>query len=348
MKSSRLILRLTFLSLALVMLAGCYNRRIPARFQLHDTLRIGDTLTQAQLDSLSKEQQDSLDFAVKHHYGQGFNFVVRTDSFYLTVQQPEEIVSKMPTDSFIVKSGDRMAVADIRILPDDAVDSVWLQMATERYEFGWIHESKLLKNVDPDDPISQFISFFSNVHLIIFLVIISLIAAGYLMRKLHRQNAKIVHLNDINSFYPALLALIVAASATFYATIQNFAPEMWREFYFHPSLNPFAQPWPIEIFLISVWAMLIVGLAAVDDTRHQLRFNDAVLYLCGLAAVCAFNYILFSISTLYYIGYLLLVVYVIYAVRMYLRHGRDAFICGNCGARLHRKGRCPNCGTMNE
>jgi hypothetical protein len=138
------------------------------------------------------------------------------------------------------------------------------------------------------------------------------------MRKLLKQNAKIVHFNDIDSFYPMLLALIVAASATFYASIQMFAPEAWRAFYFRPSLNPFSQPLLLSIFLASVWAMLIVGIAALDDTVHRLRFNDAVLYLCGLAAVCAFNYILFSISTLYYIGYILLIVYIVFAVRLYI------------------------------
>ncbi len=143
-----------------------------------------------------------------------------------------------------------------------------MHIATEDYTFGWIHESRLLKQVDPDDPISQFISLFSNMHLLIFLIVISLIAVSYLMRKILKQNARIVHFNDINSFYPTLLAVIVAASATFYASIQLFAPETWREFYFHPSLNPFSQPVLLNIFLVLVWAMLIIAIAAFDDVRR--------------------------------------------------------------------------------
>ena len=65
-------------------------------------------------------------------------------------------------------------MADIRILPIDKQDSVWVQIATEDYSFGWIHESRLLKQVDPADPISQFISTFSNIHLLIFLIVISI------------------------------------------------------------------------------------------------------------------------------------------------------------------------------
>lgn len=336
------------LMMTVLVMTGCYNRHTPSRFQLKDSTRFADTLTQAQFDSLSREQQDSADFAVKHHYSVGFNFIVRADSLELISQQPEEIVSNMTVDSFSVPKDAPIAVTDIRIMSSDSIDSVWVQLVTEQYKTGWTHESQLLSRVDPDDPISQFISTFSNRHLIIFMIVISLIAVGYITRKLLRQNSHIVHFNDINSFYPTLLALIVASSATFYATIQNFAPETWRDFYFHPTLNPFSQPWPIEIFLISVWAMLIVGIAAVDDTRHQLKFDDAFWYLCGLGAVCAVDYIVFSISTLYYIGYVLLVLYIWFAIRTYFKHNRDTYICGNCGAKLHRKGRCPYCGAMNE
>ncbi len=341
-------LRALLLVVVVLVMTGCYNRRTPSRFMLPDSLRTPDSTAQARLDSLSKEQQDSASFAARHHYGIGFNFIVRGDSLNLTRQEPEEVVSQMPVDSFAVAKGIRLAVTDIRTLPADSIDSVWVQVVTEQYNIGWAHENELLARVDPDDPISQFISTFSNIHLIIFLVVISLIAVGYIGRKLLRRNSRIVHFNDINSFYPTLLALIVASSATFYATIQNFAPETWREFYFHPTLNPFSQPWQIEIFLTSVWAMLIVGIAAVDDTRHQLKLDDAFWYLCGLAAVCAVDYIVFSISTLYYIGYPLLVAYFWYALRVYFRRNRNVYICGNCGAKLHRKGRCPHCGTMNE
>ena len=95
-------------------------------------------------------------------------------------QQPEEAVNKMETDSFAVKKGKEVVVADIRILPNDKQDSVWVQIATEDYAFGWVHENRLLKQVDPADPISQFISTFSNIHLLIFLIVISIMGVGYL------------------------------------------------------------------------------------------------------------------------------------------------------------------------
>lgn len=296
----------------------------------------------------SEQQLDSISFESVHHYSQNYNFVVKADSLPLLKQQPEELLNRMLTDTIIIYKHDRIAVADIRILPDDPQDSVWVQVARDQETFGWIHESSLLPSVMPDDPISQFISTFSDTHLLIFLIVISLISITYLMRSLLKANAKIVHFNDIDSFYPALLALIVAASATFYASIQTFAPEVWRHFYYHPTLNPFSVPPLLAVFLVSVWLMLLVGLAVVDVLRHSLPTGQALLYACGLMAVCALNYIVFSILTLYYIGYLLLAVYVVWAVRRYFKHSRMTYICGNCGSRMHRKGRCPVCGVINE
>ena len=116
-----------------------------------------------------------------------------------------------------------------------------------------------------------------------------------------KRNANIVHFNDINSFYPTLLAIIVATSATFYASIQLFAPETWREFYFHPSFNPFSQPLLLNIFLLLVWAMLLVAIVVVDDVRRLLRTNDAFMYLSGFGCyLCSRLYNIFG-SHLYII-----------------------------------------------
>ena len=352
-----------FLLLLSFLFTGCYHKKTPSSFRLPDSIQEAQISRrlEAGADSILKQKEnneiewsgtrskeDSLSFRVKHHYSQGFNFIVTSDSLMLLRQQPEEAVNEMTTDSFAVKKGKEVVVADIRILPIDKQDSVWVQIATEDYAFGWIHESRLLKQVDPADPISQFISIFSNVHLLIFLIVFSIMGVGYLARKILKKNAHIVHFNDISSFYPTLLAVIVALSAAFYASIQLFAPETWREFYFHPSLNPFSQPLLLNIFLVLVWAMLIIGLATIDDVRRLLKSGETLLYLSGLGAVCAVNYIVFSVLTLYYIGYPLLIAYIYYAFRVYLRKSSETYYCGNCGVRLHRKGRCPQCGAVNE
>ena len=321
------------LFLLVLLCSSCYHQ---------NTKNINENL----LDSVG--QNDSSHFKATHHYSSNYNFVVKADSLVLSKQQPEETLSHLQEDSLVVYKNDHLVVADIRIMSADSIDSVWVQVARDQQTFGWIHESKLLPNVVPDDPISLFISTFSDTHLLVFLVIIVLISVYYIMRKLLSASLPIVHLRDINSIYPTLLVLLVATSATFYASIQLFAPQVWHHFYFHPTLNPFSVPLPLNLFLLSVWAILLIGLAAIDDVRHLLPLGDAVLYLCGLAAVCAVNYIIFSVSTLYYIGYPLLIVSVYWAIKRYIKMPRIRFVCGNCGMPLEKSRRCKHCGALNE
>ena len=327
------IIRLLLIMLAVAFsLTGCYqpHHRNHAAFKF------------------SERQIDSLSFFSTHHYTNNYNFVVKADSLSLISQMPEEYIGGLPTDSFLVRKGDHLVVADIRMVPSDKTDSVWVELANDSSVFGWARETYLLPRVMPDDPISQFISEFSNDHVIIFLCVIAVFAAGYAFWNIKRHKAHIVHFHDIDSFYPTLICLTVAFSATLYASLQMYAPQMWQHFYYHPTLNPFSVPVPLMIFLCSVWGMPVIVLACVDDVRRQLSWGEGVLYLGGLAAVCAIDYIVFSITTLHYVGYLLLVAYVIFAVDRYLHVPHARYVCGNCGARLDHKGKCPYCGAINE
>ena len=219
----------------------------------------------------------------------------------------------LAVDSVTFFRGDHIVVADIKTIPSDSIDSVWVKVARDQVAMGWVRESELLPAVTPDDPISVFIDTFSNKHLLFFLALLVLVGSAYGLRKLHSQNAYIIHFNDIPSYYPTVLAVLVAASATFYSSIQLFGPETWRHFYYHPTLNPFVVPFHLRLFLMSVWAIVIMTIATIDDVCHHLSLSDAVLYLLGLAGVCAVLYVVFSITTLYYIGYPLLVAYIVFA-----------------------------------
>lgn len=290
----------------LLMLSSCYHRH--NSHQQH-----------AAMVEYSNRQLDSISFSTTHHYTNKYNFLVFKDSLELMRQQPEEYISGLKVDTFAVKKNHLLVVTDIRMVPQDSIDSVWVQLATENNDFGWVRESKLLRRVVPDDPISEFIMTFSNVHLLIFLVVIVVITMAYLVRKVFHSNGKIVHFNDIDSPYPVTLVLLVSISAAFYGWIQSFEPEMWRHFYFHPSLNPFAVPHLLGVFLALVWAVLIVALACVDEVYHRLTFGEGLLYLGGLAGVCALDYIIFSVLSLYYIGYVLLFAYIYFAIKTYRR-----------------------------
>ncbi len=308
--------RSLLLILCIFLLASCYNQ--------------GPITPDAW--NLTEQQLDSISFYTTHHYSQGYNFVVKKDSLVVLEQQNEmmpipdiltlEITTGEETmpmlslvDSIILRKHDHLVVADIRTVATDSIDSVWVKVARDQLTFGWVRESVLLTAVSPDDPISQFIDFFSDTHLLFFLAFCTLVLGAYGVRHLLRKGAKIVHFNDIPSFYPTLLCLLVAASAVLYSSIQLFAPEMWRHFYYHPSLNPFTLPWHLGLFVVFVWSLLIVAIATVDDIRHHLTLGETILYLGGLAAVCAVDYVVFSVTTLYYIGYPLLFAYIFFAIR---------------------------------
>ena len=220
----------------LFFVTSCYHRHI-AKGQ------------HAALVEYSDRQRDSISFSSTHHYTYRYNFEVAADSLMLIKQQPEEFVNHLPIDSFAVRKHCLLVVSDIRIIPQDREDSVWIQLATEDNVFGWIHESNMLSKVVPDDPISQFIMVFSNTHLLIFLIVFVLIGVSYLVKKIFTRNAPIVHFNDIDSPYPTALVLMVSLSAAFYATIQTYMPEVWRHFYFHPTLNPFAVPKVLPVWM---------------------------------------------------------------------------------------------------
>ena len=291
-----------------LLLTGCYNR---------------GPITPDAWD-LTAQQLDSISFYTTHHYTQNYNFVVTGDSLVVVAQQPEDmaipdVVSseietvgmEMQKDSITLRKNEHIVVADIKTVPADTIDSIWVKVARDQLTFGWIHENELLAKVSPDDPISQFIDFFSDAHLLIFLAFCVIVVAAYGVRRLMKRGAKIVHFNDIPSFYPTTLCLLVASSAVLYSSIQLFGPESWRHFYYHPSLNPFALPLHLGLFVSSVWAIVIVAIATVDDVTKKLPLGGAILYLSGLTAVCAVCYVVFSITTLYYLGYPLLIAYYI-------------------------------------
>ena len=292
--------------------------------------------------SLTSCYKQETGFTATHHYNQNYNFVVKADSMVL-YENPDTAIY----DSTVLYRGDQLVVAEIKAIATDTIDSVWVKLARDQMSQGWTRECDLLKGVAPDDPISQFIDLFSNNHLLLFLALVVIVTASYGLRKLYRRDAYIVHFHDISSVLPTMLAVLVATSATVYATIQNFAPENWRHFYFHPTLNPFAVTPVIGLFVSLVWALIITGIAVVEDVMRRLPFGSAVLYLLGLAAICAVDYVVFSIFTLYYIGYVLLIAYIWFAVSR-LRLVLARYVCGNCGKRIPGLGKCPHCGAVNE
>ena len=298
-------------------------------------------------DACVEEKSDSISFYSTYHYTVNFPFVVRADSLHIIVQQPSEVVSGMLVDSIAVMRHDRLVVADVLMMPADTVDSVWIEVVSDALTSGWIHESSLLGGVSPDNPISQFIDFFSDRHQLIIAAILILVVAVLVVARLMHRRAPMVLFNDIDTFYPSLLSILVSLASALFTTIQTVEPESWRHYYYHPTLNPFVTPLLIAFFVITMWGILIVLIATVGDVQRRLSASKALIYYVSLSGICALGYIVFGIATYYYIGYPLLVVYIAFALWRYYRYSRSRYKCGHCGARLRQKGVCPYCGTHN-
>lgn len=295
---------------------------------------------------------DSVSFYIKHHYWTGYNFKT-TDSLALQTAPPMDDLpdyGSLWNDTVRIGKRDRLVVANIRYVPNDTVDSVWVKVARDQLTQGWIHESELLERVVPNDPISKFIYYFSDRRSIFVLSLIGAILLFWLVQSVRRKRVRIVHFRDIPSFYPTLLCLCVSGSAAIYGSMQRFVPATWVEFYFHPTLNPFNADLPVilALFIASVWFMLIAAVAVIEEVRRQHDLGDTLSYLASLGGVCMVLYLVFTLTTPLYIGYPLLVVYWIFAIRQYIIHQPSHLLCGVCGRAIQKKGRCPHCGAINE
>ena len=207
---------------------------------------------------LTERRKDSLDFEATHHYTENYNFLMVGDSLSLQTARPyhNPVSSDLVADSVTVFGDDRLVVADIMIVPEDSVDSVWVKVARDQYTMGWVHEKDLLEEVVPDDSISLFIHVFSDKHLIYFLCVLGVLLVVWLTRKMRRKRFHIVHFDDVGSLFPTLLCMTLSGAATLYASMQKFVPDTWMEFYYHPTLNPFGLPFVLGLF---VACLLISG-----------------------------------------------------------------------------------------
>lgn len=291
---------------------------------------------------MTEQERDSLTFLYYHHYTYDSNFLITTDSVVL---HPNTLTA----DSVLVYKGDRLVVADIaRDTVKNAPDTVLLKVARDQETMGWIPEQSFLKNSVPVDPISRAIHFFSDRHTYYFSIILALAILIFVVRRSMKKKVSFIHIYAVNSLYPTLLPAVIAGAAAIYSGIQCFTPATWATFYYNPTLNPFNTPLILSLFLCCVWGILVITLAVIDETFRQLRLADAISYLFTLAGICVVVYMFFSISCLYYIGFPLLLVFYVLALRYYIRYCGHSYICGHCGKAIRHKGVCPHCGAYNE
>ncbi len=285
----------------------------------------------------------------QRHYDVDYNFQLTADSLVLQEERPMHLLIVPEVgNTFVVYKDDPLVVAQIEVIPEDSIDSVWVKVARDQLTQGWVHESRLLEAVVPNDPISQGIHLFSDGHVLAALALCLVALVAWLVRRMKSQRFHMVHVDDIASPYPMLLCLAFATDTVLYTTIQIFVPELWANFYYNPTLNPFGLPTMLSLFLGIAWLIVILFMASLEDIRRCLSGAEAILYRLSLTAILAGIYLFFSIATQYFLGYFLLMVYYALALWQYVCRHRPHYRCGHCGAPIHECGPCPKCGTLNE
>ena len=272
-------------------------------------------------------------------YALNSNFRVTADTLWL---------HQLPLlDSIPVKEGDELVVAEITARKEMEGDSVWVKVARDQETIGWVPERQLLSHIVPVDPISRCIHLFSNSHALPFFLVLAVFFLCFVYRALRRKQIKLIWLNDIDSVFPITLSWLMAAAATLYNSMQHFVPETWERYYYDPSLNPFDLPFVLGLFVLSVFLILLLGVALLDDLFHQTTMEVAFFYLLGLTSCCIFLYIFFTYLWVY-LAYVAFIAYSVWCVRRLRKANSYPYACGACGAKMRSKGICPHCGALNE
>ena len=267
-----------------------------------DTASTEDTT----LMNITPKQVDSLMFRLTHHYSENFNFLVKADSLRLIPREGDILL-----DTCHVYKNDIIAVAAIKTIPGDSIDSIWVKVASNQTTMGWIPEKELLKGTTPDDLISELLDALSSSRVIWMsaLIVIGLVAF-IIGRKKTVKGKELLHLLDfldeMQSPYPALFLLFVAIMASLYASVQNFVPEFWQEYYFHPTLNPLVLPPIMATLVVVLWLVIITLIAVIDEVYHHFYFMPGIIHLTKIVGAAMLVYIVVSWTTLSYVGYILL------------------------------------------
>lgn len=298
--------------------------------------------------SPSAESIDSVSFRSTHHYWLNFNFCVVADSLTLHSRRPGDDSWTTLRDSVRVGTDDRLVVADIRKVPTDSTDSIWVKVARDQFTQGWVREKHLLRSAIPDAPISRLIHHMSRPTTRLMQAGLSLLVLLLLVRTARCRRLPMVHINDIPSFYPTLLCLLVSGCAALSSSVQRCVSETWAEFCYHPTLNPLELPPIMALLITGVWLIIIVGGAVIDDVRHSLTAGSTLAYLATLAGVCTVLHLVFSLTGHTCVGLPLLLAYWLFALHTHRRHHAARYLCGHCATPLKQKGPCPRCGKLNR
>lgn len=297
---------------------------LPALGQEPDTLML-----------LTQEQADSLEFRLKHHYTNNFNFQVKADSLIL-VPQADEMA-----DTCTVMRGDIIAVAKIK----KQNDTIWVKVARDQLTMGWVAEPDLLDAATPDDGISVIIDRLTGTRAI---WMSSLLALGIIAILIYSRRHKWKRITINGSGEALMLMLTVLGMAVIYTHIQTYSPEFWLEYYFHPTLNPLILPGIMSLLLTLAWAVVIIYVAFLISVYHNFYFVPGMKFIFQITGISMLLYLLVSLTSTFigwYTALALAIIIAITIITVYVRFLRHRYQCPVCGTLVHDKDTCPECGS---
>ena len=250
---------------------------------------------------LTPLQKDSLVFRLTHHYSPNFNFKIKSDSLILIPREGD-----LTQDTCVVYKGDLIVVAEIKTLPGDSIDSIWVKVAHDQLTMGWVPEHELLNTSIPNDQISEMLHAMTTSRGFWMTALLIFGVFAYLFHRGESRQLYILKFHEMDSIYPFLFLALIAIMASVYASVQNFVPEFWQEYYYHPVLSPIGLPFIMALLLCLAWAVIIVFIAVLDEVYHHFYFVPGMAYIFELLGIAMFVYLSISWTTLIFIGYILL------------------------------------------
>lgn len=317
-----LLISLVLLTLS-ISLAGCGHSQSSSS---DSTFLATDSVDSLPLAQLTAVQRDSLEFRLRHHYGEGFNFRVVADSLPL-LPNLETVSSQVLTDvtnwGDTVLRGDLLVVAEVarkESADSLAPDTFWIKVAHDQLTQGWVEESQLLQSVVPDDSISQLLHSLTYSRGIWMSLLVLMGLLGFVIyRRVSVNHDWLSLLRHSDSWYAPLLISLVVLLAVTYASVQLWVPEFWQEYYFHPTLNPLLLPGVMCWMMVVVWLIIITFIALLIEVYHRYYFLQGLAYVVEVLGMAMVAYLFVSWAAQIYIGYLLAPVLIVLSWGFFLR-----------------------------
>ena len=278
--------------------------------------------------ALTQSQRDSVEFSAYHHYNVGYNFACAADSMpllpapegmTLNTDYPLEDATLYEDDDFVIIEIFRKTITDTT-----TVDSIWLRVGSDGIPLGWVSENAMLRCATPTDPISRFMASCSRhdngIRWVTSCLILLILAYLTFYARKHPLPLK----DSMKSVYIWLFWITISSAGAALGTMTTLMPEVWRYFYFYPSLNPLGQPPMLALYISLVWLSLTLYIAIFFDLKDKMSFGRMLTTLAISATIGIWSYITLPAIKPFYLECICYAVFVMTCVWLIVRKHRKS------------------------